>query len=457
MSECSEIKKTEVIIVGAGFAGITAALKLVEEGIEVIVLEARNRVGGRVFSIENEQGIQVDLGAQWIGPSMKRMHRLIEQEGLTKVKTYHKGKSNFFLADKVRFGHGDLPPLSPLYLADVWQFINKVSRKFRHIDPVAPWNFLNANHVDAENMASFIENNVYTQMGKAYWRIFLQEALCMEPSEVSLLDVLWGWQTNGTMGNTFAAEKEWIKESAYSLIVKLASKLRERVLLQSPVRSIEYNDDTVCIKTDKDCWVAKRVIVAVPPELAGRITYIPPMPPRREKLTQVFKQGAVFKCIISYDCPFWRQQGHSGIGYYEHGPVKATLDSSPPDRDEGVLIALVSGNDAKYFSRITGEQRKKSVLSCLEKAFGIKAQNPLSYIDKDWSADEWSMGGYGAHFKSGMLTAYGPSLYEPIGAIHWAGSETATEYRLFMEGAIQSGERAATEVLHVLDCPGFIC
>jgi monoamine oxidase len=447
VSECSEIKKTEVIIVGAGFAGITAALKLAEEGIEVVVLEARDRVGGRVFSIENEQGIQVDLGAQWIGPSMKRMHRLIEQEGLTKVKTNHKGKSNYFLANKIRFGHGDLPPLSPLYVVDRWQFVNKVTRRFRHIDPAAPWSCLNANYLDAENMESFIEKNGYTQLGKAYWRIFLKEALCMEPSEVSLLDVLWGWQTNGTMENTFAAEKEWIKESAYSLIVKLANKLRERVILKSPVRSIQYNDHSVAVKTDKETWEAKRVIVAMPPVLAGRITYIPPMPPKREKLTQELKQGAIFKCVVGYDRPFWREEGYSGIGYYEHGPVKATLDSSPPDRHEGVLIALVSGNDAKRFSQITGEQRKQNVLSCLEKAFGRKAQNPLAYTDKDWSADEWSMGGYGAHFKPGMLTEYGPALYESIGAIHWAGSETAMEHRLFMEGAIQSGERAAAEVL----------
>jgi monoamine oxidase len=447
LPECSEIKQTEVIIVGAGFAGITAALKLVEEGIEVVVLEARNRVGGRVYSIENEQGIQVDLGAQWIGPSMKRMHRLIEQEGLTKVKTYHKGKSNYFLADKVRFGHGYFPPLSLLYIADRWQFINKVTQKFGHIDPAAPWNSLNANRLDAENMESFIQNNVYTKLGKAYWHIFLKEALCMEPSEVSLLDVLWGWRTNGTMGNTFAAEKEWIKESAYSLIVKLASKLRGRVVLQSPVRSIEYNAHSVTVKTDKETWKGKRVIVAIPPVLAGRITYIPPMPSNREKLIQKLQQGAVFKCMVSYDRPFWREDGYSGLGYYDDGPVKATLDSSPPDRHEGLLIALVSGKDAKHFSQITEEQRKQSVLTCLERAFGRKAQNPIAYTDKDWSADEWSMGGYGAHFKPGILAQYGPFLYESVGAVHWAGSETATEYRLFMEGAIQSGERAAAEVL----------
>lgn len=202
---------------------------------------------------------------------MKRIHRLIEQEGLTRVETYHKGKFNYFLEDKVRFGRGNLPPLSPLLLTDMLQIINKMTKRFRQIDPAAPWISADAKHTDAESMESFIEKNVYTILGKAYWRVLVAEVLCQEVSEVSLLDYLWGLRTNGTMGNTFAAEKEWIKESAYSLIVKLSNKLGQRIRLQSPVRSIQYDHKSALITTDQGTWESERVIVAIPPVLAGKI------------------------------------------------------------------------------------------------------------------------------------------------------------------------------------------
>jgi len=440
----------QVIVIGAGFAGITAALRLIEKGVDVVVLEARDRVGGRVYGVANDRGIHVELGAQWIGPSMKRIHRLIEQEGLTKVDTYTHGKSNYYLGGRKRHGRGDAPPLSPLFLADMLQVQYKLSRKRSAVDAAAPWRNNLAHVWDAESIASFLENNALTASGKAYWDVFFSEFLSAETADVSFLDLLWGLQSCGSVGNALAAEKEWVKEGVYSLVLKLADRLGERVKLNSPVRRIQYDEHGASVQTDGETWTAQRVIVAMPPVLAGKITYSPPLPPYREQLTQSLKQGSVFKCIVTYERPFWRENGYSGIGYYDTGPVRVTVDGSPPDRPEGLMIALVSGRDAERFSERGREWRRQTVLSCLAEAFGEEAWAALDYTDKDWIADKWSMGGYGAHFRPGQLVTYGPALYEPVGPIHWAGTETATDHRLYMEGAIQSGERAADEVVKAI-------
>jgi monoamine oxidase len=444
------VNQTEVVIVGAGLAGITAALNLVEQGIDVVVLEARNRIGGRVHGMVNEQGIQIDLGAQWVGSSMKRIHRLMKQEGIHTLQTSHKGKSQYFLASRRLRGRGDMAPLSPLFFADYIQMLWKWKKSIKHISPGEPWNSPLAKELDAQSMEAYIEKNAYTKAGKAFWRTFVTEALCLEPSEVSVLDFFWCITTNGSLGNALATEKKWMKEGAFEFACRLAVRLGERVRLNAPVRAIRYESSCAWVRTDKEVWKAKRVIVAIPPVLTGQIMYTPPMPAKRVKLTGCQLQGSVFKCILTYNRPFWREEGYSGIGYYDEGPVQATMDSSPPDRPEGVLIAFAGGNEARRLSLLTKVERKNSILNSLVRFFGNEAMQVLSYEDLDWSAEEWSQGGYSAHFSPGLLISCGPILYEPVGPIHWAGTETATEYRLYMEGAIQSGERAAKEVLTLI-------
>jgi len=442
--------KVQVVVVGAGLAGITAALRLAAGGVEVAVLEARDRIGGRICGAENALGMRIDLGSQWIGPSMARMHRLIEENGLTKVDTYRKGRSIYDLAGVVKYGSGDSPPMSPMLYFDRQQFVFRVAAHLRRLDPAAPWRSRFGARLDRMSVGSYIERSAFTEWGRAYWGAVLSESLGFELSEVSLLDYLWELRSCGSVAHARNAEKLWILEGAHTLVSRLADRLSGRIHLLEPVRAITYAGYGALVDTGRRVWQADRVIVAVPPVLAGRIQYSPAISPRREQLMHSLRPGSVIKCVLVYRRPFWRELGLSGISYSDREPVKTTMDGSSPDRPEGVLIALVSGNDAMRLGRLTKEQRQQVVTASLARLYGSEALHPIAYDDRNWREEAWSLGGYGGHAAPGILTRYAHALHEPVGPIHWAGTETATTYRSYMEGAVQSGERAADEVLRGL-------
>jgi monoamine oxidase len=445
--------KPQVAVVGAGLAGITAALSLTDRGIDVVVLEARDRVGGRVCSVRNELGMRIDLGSQWVGPSMTRMHRLIEQEGLTKVSTYHTGRSIYAMAGRIKYGHGNRPPITPLFLLDQLQFRYRITSRFRQLDPAAPWNSAAGQRLDGISVGDFIEQSTFTDWSSAYWRTVVSESLCANPSEVSMLDYLWELRSCGTLDNMSAAENVWIKESAYMLAERLAGRLSGRIHLRTPVRSIAYGRQGAEIVTDQGRWQAERVIVAIPPILAGSIDYSPAMPHRTERLLRGIRPGRVVKCVLTYSRPFWRANGYNGLGYYESGPVKATIDSTHPDRPEGIIVAMVCGEEVLRFGRLERAARRQAVTACLARHFGGEALAPVAYADMNWCDEPWSLGGYGGHAAPGLFANGGEALHEPVGPIHWAGTETASAYRQYMEGAVQSGERAADEVIQALAVP----
>jgi monoamine oxidase len=215
--------------------------------------------------------------------------------------------------------------------------------------------------------------------------------------------------------------------------------------LNAPARVIEWAPDSATVRTDREAWTGRRVILAIPPTLAGRIRYEPALPYMRELLTQRTGQGAVIKFVVAYAKPFWRERGFSGVAFMDQGPIRSTPGGGP-----GALVALATGRSARALGLLSSEERQATVLRCLSIPFGSEALRPVAFYEKDWMTDPWSRGGYAAHFAPGVLTQFGPALFEPVGPLHWAGTETATEWRSYMEGAAQSGERAAEEALRGL-------
>jgi len=200
------------------------------------------------------------------------------------------------------------------------------------------------------------------------------------------------------------------------------------------------------VSTPDSVITAKRVIVAVPPMMAGRIGYDPPLPGLRDQLTQKAPMGSVIKCLAVYDRPFWRDDGLSGQAAGDCGAVRATFDNCPPDGSPGVLLGFVEGANARRLARLEPAERRREVFECFERYFGPKAAHPVDYIEHDWTGEQWTRGCYGAHFAPGTWTQFGPALRPPVGRIHWAGTETSTEWCGYMDGAVRSGERAAAEV-----------
>ncbi len=195
---------------------------------------------------------------------------------------------------------------------------------------------------------------------------------------------------------------------------------------------------------------ADRVIVTLPPTLAGRLEYAPALPSWRDQLTQRLPAGSVIKLYAVYEEPFWRADGLTGQAASDRGPVKVTFDNSPPDGTPGVLMGFMEANDGRAAARLPLEERRAAALSCFVRYFGPKAAHPIEYIERDWMAEEFSRGCYGAHFTPGVWGDFGASLTEPVGLIHWAGAECSSVWNGYMEGAVRSGEETALTVLDTL-------
>jgi monoamine oxidase len=216
------------------------------------------------------------------------------------------------------------------------------------------------------------------------------------------------------------------------------------------VRQIEVRGDRVVVEAGAGTFTGRRVVITAPPLLAGRIEYDPPMPPWRAQLTQRTPMGSVIKCQVVYDEPFWRADGLSGQATGDGEGARVVFDNSPPDGSPGVLLGFLEGDEARRLTRLDEATRRQAVVDSLTRYFGPRAARPVGYHELDWQRQAWTGGCYGTLFGPNVWTRYGPALREPVGPVHWAGTETATVWSGYMDGAVQSGQRAAAEVLAAL-------
>lgn len=445
----STLDEVDVVIIGAGLAGLATALELKKNNLSFVVLEARDRPGGRIESIVTAENVYIDMGAQWIGKNHYRVKKLLSQFHLHTVSTYQKGKQIYAFNEKIFYQKWT--PISVLSLLDVTLFTRRLNKISSFINPSEPWGNTFTKQFDEITVEQFLQSNMYTKAGRNYYRLFIEELLCAKLYEVSALDFFWLISSAGSIQHIKASEQLSIKGSAGALIKKIAVVLAEELQFESPVTMIRSEAvNKAYVYTENQCWKAKKVIIAVPANLHGRITFEPPLPASRVQLNKRAPLPAVTKINIVYEKPFWREIGLSGVAYSDKGLIKLTVDSSPKDGKRGLLTVIVSGNSARELANHSPEKRKKLVLTALTRMFGQEANKPSEYFEKNWSEEEWTRGGYGVHFTPGVITYLGKTLIKPVGPIHWAGSETATQWRLYMEGAIQSGQRAAEEVILVL-------
>jgi monoamine oxidase len=443
------MKEVDVVIVGAGLAGLSAAWELTKRKINIAVIEAMDRVGGRVHSFQTKDAVTVDLGAQWIGRHQRRMRALAKEFRLPLVKTYIKGKTTYDLRGTIEKIEGEHPPLSPEGLSDLFQLKCKIERLVAELPEQDIWNSPLAKELDTYNLDAWIQTNMLTEEGRNFFNLFA-EVMCVELSEPSALDLLWCLKTSGGFQRVLTAEEEWFSEGAYTLALKMADAMKDNIYVSTPVNRIQYSENGVLVFAEKEVWKAKKIIVAVPPTTSGHIEYHPPLPTGRGILTEKINQSSIVKMILIYDKPFWREEGLNGHAQSDRGLVRLVVDSSPMDGRKGVLTVLSGGRYAHKLARLEKQHRKQVVLKEIGFLFGPKAEQPIEFYDKDWTEEPWIRGGYAAHFPPGIITSLGEWLHQPIGPIHWASTETADEWKFYMEGAIQSGERAAKEVFNML-------
>jgi monoamine oxidase len=449
-----DTENRDVVVVGAGFAGLAAALRLAERGIDALVLEARDRVGGRVLNEPIGDGKVLEVGGQWIAPTQTRMRALTDAMGVETFKTHSAGETVVeFDGELTRF-RGFYPPISKAVLADLFVAQKRLDRMARQVPVEEPWRAAKAARWDSQTFATWLRRNVPTRGGRLMLEAGTEAVWATHPADLSLLHVLFYARAAGgfeaLLSTEGGAQDSRFVGGSQLVALRAAERLGDRVVLEAPVRRIEHGPAGVRVVCDDRAIQARRAIVSIPPPLAARIAYDPPLPGARDQLTQRFPMGSVVKCFAIYSEPFWRARGMSGQAISDVGPVKTAFDNSPPDGSPGILMGFLEGRQARELGRVAPDERRRAVLGCFERFFGPEAARPERYLDKAWADEEWTRGCYGASLPPNAWTDFGHALRAPIGPIHWSGTETATQWSGYMDGAVQSGERAAEEVARAL-------
>lgn len=441
----------DVAVVGAGLSGLTAARALVDAGREVVVLEARDRVGGRLLNASLGDGVQVDLGGQWVGSDHSRVQGLAGDLGIGTFPQFGDGENLLDVSGTRRRYRGTIPRLGPGVLWDIFIARRRIARLARGVGAEQPWAAQQAAELDRQTLADWCASNVRTPIARELIGLAGRTVWGTGPEELSMLHVLFYVSAAGSFDKLIdtegGAQQDRLEGGAQELALGIAASLGERVWLGAPVRRIERRDHSVRIVADGLELEAQRVIVAAPPAIAARIEFEPALPEPRRRLAEQLRPGTLNKCLALYETPFWRDDGLSGEAVTDTGPATLTFDCSPQDGSTGVLLGFVGGPEARELAPLPAAERRSAVLAGFERLYGPAAAQPLDYAEQAWATEEWSGGGPTSNFGPGGWSECGTALREPVERVHWAGTETATVWSGYMEGAMQAGERAAAEIV----------
>jgi len=442
------VKRYDVVVVGAGLAGLTAARAIRRAGRPVLILEARNRVGGRNLDHDLGAGKVAELGGQWAGPGQDKVLALAKELGVATFETYATGKSVYYRSGKRSTYSGDIPPANPAALVELEATILSLNNMAAKVPVDEPWNAPDAEATDRQTVAQWVAEHNHTAEANELAGLAIRGVYGEEASQVSLLDLLAAIQGVGGDFNTLIGDAQSIRfvGGPQQFSTKLAHELRRRLKKRSPVLAIETGKRLI-VHTRKDRFRARQVILTPPKPVIGAIRFAPQLPPAYDQVLQRQPMGSTIKVNVIYDRPFWRDDGLNGTVVSDTGPVEITYDNSPPDGRPGVIVGFMEANQGRRLFGASRAERQAAVVDCLARYFGDRARHPSGYIDMVWARERYTRGAYGTFNPPGVLTSLGAATNGPAGRIHFAGDGTSPEWPGYMDGAIRSGERAAREVL----------
>ncbi|XP_041363842.1 probable flavin-containing monoamine oxidase A [Gigantopelta aegis] len=459
----------DVIVIGAGLSGLTAAyhLKKKDPNLHLLVLEAKDRVGGRTVTVplKSADGTDYwDLGGQWVGRSQPHIMWLLEELQLNTYLQYTEGKKFMQLGDeKIRTYISNIPTFSLCGLLDLFNFANKINKMASLVSVEDPWSCPHAAEWDAMTLETYKKKTIWTKAVSDLIDAAGRTILGMESSQISLLFYLTyvsgaGGLKNLTEAGDYTGQEMKIKGGLQQVSRKLVVNIGgENIRLGEPVLSVAQTGDNVSVTTVSGVkYHCQKLIMAVPPTVIGKISFRPDLPAFKREVIRHMQPGSVVKVIITYQKAFWRHEGFSGEILTNGGPSPTSGCSSSPlcvvydstsANDNPALVAFIGGYQAVEWMQRTATERKQCVLVQLSTFLGDEVFEPLQYIEKDWSTEPYSEGGPVCAMAPGSMQYFSRGLREPIDRIHFAGTESATVWFGFLNGAIQSGLRAATEVL----------
>jgi putrescine oxidase len=443
--------ETEVVVIGGGIAGLTAASELAVAGTDVAVLEARDRVGGRTWNTEIG-GEANELGGQWVAPYQSAMHELLADLEIELFPSFRTGEHVY--VDPKGKSHrydGHDTPMGKISEKAFEAADAKLDSLAKELDPEAPWEHPDAERLDGITLESWLCDEVSDEMARDLLRSWLAGGFLAKPAHTfSLLQALWMIAGAGGTYELFEPDQclaYRVVGGSQLISMRLAERLGERVVLNAAVREIRWGEDSVEVEADRVVAKGRRAIVAVPPNLTNSIRFRPALPAWRMRMAQAMSQGSINKVLAVYETPFWREDGLSGQGFAPYELVRELYDNSPPSASAGVLCTFLAGENAERAGRLGTEERRLEVLQGMAKYVGSRALEPVDYIETDWSAQEWTRGAYGTSFGPGGLTRFRDDIRRPVGPIRWACTDIAGVGHIHMEGAIRSGRRAAETCL----------
>ncbi len=441
-------KLHDVAVVGAGLAGLTAASAVRGAGRSVIVLEARDRVGGRNFDHRLGRGKVAELGGQWAGPGQDRVLALAKELGVATFPTYSHGGNVYYTRGERRTYTGDIPPAAPPALAELAVTIGTFNQMAAGVSADEPWTSPRARSWDQQTIQTWINDNLHTAEARNLAGLAIRGVYGEEADQISLLDLLAAITGVGGDFETLTGSAQSIRfvGGPQQLSEKLARRLGQRVRLGVAITAIEQGSH-VTLHAGGASFACRRAILTVPKTLLGRIRFDPPLSPAHDQFLQRQPMGSVLKVNAIYRRPFWREDGLSGTATSETGPIRIAYDNSPPDGTPGVLVGFMEGNDSRAFYGASRARRRAAALQCLARYFGPKALTPTAYVDMMWAAAPYTRGAYGSFNPPGVLTSLRDPLAHAFGRIHYASADASPRWPGYMDGAIRSGEQAAARVL----------
>ena len=442
----------DCVVVGAGFAGLAAAADLGAAGRSVLVVEARDRVGGRVEA-GRVAGHTVDLGGMWAGPTQTALLDLARRFGVSTYPTWLGGRSRGRLGDRAVEAEGEafedeIGLVSKLRLG---LLLHKLGRLLRSVDAEAPWAGPHAAALDRQTVASWADREVGDRTVRRLLDFVVRSVFCAESEDLSFLFFLFYLRAAGGLevliqAGPGGAQNLLFEGGLHQVAVRLHEGASAETRLSEPVVAVRQAGGAVEVETVAGRYAARRVVVAVPPALCGAVEFAPALPAARVELLKRQVMGACVKVWVAYDRPFWREAGLNGSVTDDGAPFSPVYDVTPPGASVGLLAGFFDGAAAVEGGAGPGERRGLAVATLAEH-LGPEAARPLAVVERDWTRERWSGGCYGAYMPPGALSKYGASLRAPHGRVHWAGTETATVWSGYVEGALRSGRRAASEVL----------